>query len=72
MLPISQVQLNSDLPTAAFLEQLRPLYNWSVEHKCRFYVILHSDGASAPVQAVNAANNYFYPDSRIQFARAQQ
>jgi hypothetical protein len=69
MLPISQVELNTNLTTAAFLEQLRPLYNWSVENKCRFYVILHSDTASAPVQAVNAANNYFYPDSRIQMTR---
>lgn len=69
VLPLSMIQLNEDLPTATFLARLRPLYDWSVVHKCRFYVILHSDGASAPIQAVNAANNYFYPDSRIQFAR---
>ena len=66
-LPVTQVQFNSELAPSDFLAQLHPLYEWSVAHSCRFYVIIYSTVGSTPIQAVNAANDYFYPDSRIQY-----
>jgi len=71
-LPISQIEFNSELAPGTFLAQLHPLYEWSVAHSCRFYVIIYSTVGSTPIQAVNAANDYFYPDSRIQYRPAQR
>jgi hypothetical protein len=66
-LPISDIRFDMTLSPATFLDQMRPLYQWSVAHNCRFYVILHSAVSEAPVLAVNAANAFFYPDSTIQY-----
>jgi hypothetical protein len=66
-LPLNTVTFDAELSPGTFLDQLRPLYSWSVAHSCRFYIIMYSTVASTPVDAVNAANDYFYPDSRIQF-----
>lgn len=66
-LPLANIQYNVELPLSDFQAQMRPLYKWSVEHQCRFYVIIYSSVSSAPIQFVNAVNSFFYPDSRIQF-----
>jgi hypothetical protein len=64
-LPIKQLVYDREVPVVTFLDQMRPLYSWSIEHNCRFYVILYSTVPSAPIQSVNAVNGYFYPDSKI-------
>jgi hypothetical protein len=66
-LPLSSVRYDVDLPGSTFLEQLRPLYQWSVEHRCRFHVIIRSSVANTPVTLVNAVNSYFYSDSMIRY-----
>jgi hypothetical protein len=68
-LPLSRIQYNTELPLGTFLSEARPLYEWSVAHGCRFYVIRNSSVSSAPVQAVNAISNMFYPDSQITMIR---
>ncbi|WP_119419681.1 hypothetical protein [Desertibaculum subflavum] len=64
-LPLTSVQYSTELSLATFQAQMRPLYAWSVEQRCRFYVIIYSSVSSAPIELVNAVNSYFYPDSRI-------
>jgi len=66
-LPLSTVRYQVDLPASSFMEQLRPLYQWSVDHQCRFYVIIRSSVPNAPVNLVNAISSYFYPDSMIRY-----
>ena len=66
-LPLSSVSYGKVLPLSDFQSAVRPLYQWSVDHKCRFYVIRFSSVQSAPIQLVNAINGYFYPDSTIQY-----
>lgn len=66
-LPLAGVQYDIELPLSTFQNQVRPLYQWSVDNRCRFYVIIFSSVASAPIQLVNAVNSFFYPDSRIQY-----
>lgn len=65
-LPLEAVQYETELPLEDFQWQLRPLYLWSVEQKCRFYVIIFSSDSSVRTDLVNAVNGFFYPDSRIQ------
>ena len=65
-LPLESVQYETELLLEDFQRQLRPLYLWSVEQKCRFYVIIFSSDASVRTDLVNAVNSFFYPDSRIQ------
>lgn len=69
-LPISSVPYNVELSSFEFQLHLRPLYEWSIAHNCRFYVILASSELSAPIHLVNVANGFFYPDSRIQYRPA--
>lgn len=66
-LPLSAVRYNMELPLADFEAELRPLYQWSVEHDCRFYAIIASAETSAAIRLVNAVNRYFYPDGKIQY-----
>lgn len=66
-MPLAQVQYDVELPLNVFLEQTRPIYEWSVANRCRFYVIRFSSVSSAPIPLVNAISDMFYPDSRIQF-----
>jgi hypothetical protein len=66
LLPLTKVQLNTELPLSSFKSELRPLFQWSQEKQCRFYVIIFSSVSSAPIDLVNAVNGFFYPDSRIQ------
>lgn len=66
-LPLSTVQYGPELSKAQFLGETHGVYQWSVEHKCRFYVIRFTSVASAPVDLLNAMDAYFYPDSKLQF-----
>lgn len=66
-LPLSAVRYDAELPQHEFETVLRPLYQWSIDHHCRFYVIIASSEFSAPISLVNAVNGFFYPDSRIQY-----
>jgi hypothetical protein len=66
-LPLSAVQFNAELPLGSFQSELRPLFQWSVEKQCRFYVIIFSSVSSAPIQSVNGVNSFFYPDSPIRY-----
>ena len=61
-LPLGGIRFDTPLPPATFNEQLRPLYQWSVDHNCRFYVIRYSVVSDVPVVAVNAAGALFYPE----------
>lgn len=69
-LPLSGVNYEVELPRHEFEAVLRPLYQWSIDHQCRFYVIIASSEYSAPIYFVNSVNGYFYPDSKIQFRPA--
>jgi len=66
-LPLSGVRYDEELPLHEFETALLPLYHWSVDHHCRFYVIIASSEYTAPIYLVNAVNGFFYPDSKIQF-----
>ena len=66
-LPLSAVRYDAELPYYEFQTVLRPLYQWSIDHHCRFYVIIASSKHSAPISLVNAVNGFFYPDSKIQY-----
>lgn len=66
LLPLASVQYGAELSLNNFLSQARPLYDWSVAHGCRFYVVRRSTAGSAPIQSVNAISYMFYPDSSIQ------
>ncbi len=66
-LPLTGVQLNTELRLADFQSELRPLFQWSVGKQCRFYVIILSSVSSAPITLVNAVNAFFYPDTKIQY-----
>ncbi|SLM48413.1 protein of unknown function [Nitrospira japonica] len=64
-LPLSAIRYNTEYPRYEFEALMRPLYEWSVAHECRFYVITASSELSAPISLVNAINGYFYPDGKI-------
>lgn len=66
-LPLSAVLYEVELDRFEFEAAVRPLYQWSVAHQCRFYVMIASSEHSAPIHLVNAVNGYFYPNSKIQF-----
>lgn len=66
-LPLYGVRYDAELPNYEFQTVLRPLYQWSIDHRCRFYVIIASSEYSAPISLVNAVNGFFYPDSKIQY-----
>jgi len=70
-LPLNGIQYDMALSLREFQTQLRPLYRWSVEHKCRFYVIIFSSDANVRTDFVNAVNGFFYPDSRIQLRKSK-
>jgi hypothetical protein len=42
-LPIQNVTCNKELPVEEFVKMTYPLYNWSVEHSCRFFVRLYDN-----------------------------
>lgn len=65
-LPLTHLQYAKELQLSEFQNQLRGLYQWSVEQRCRFYVVIFSSDARVRADLVNAINTYFYPDSRIQ------
>lgn len=71
-LPLSAVRYDAELPHYEFQTVLRPLYQWSIDHRCRFYVIIASSEYSAPISLVNAVNGFFYPDSKIQYRPGSQ
>jgi hypothetical protein len=64
-LPLTGVQFEEALGVEQFRRFLAPLYQWSKEHNCRFYVIRFSTSNEAHVAFVNAVNAFFYPDSSI-------
>ena len=64
-LPLSDVRYGAEIERGEFLRQLRPLYQWSAAHQCRFYVIRYTSVPNAPYELLNAMDAYFYPDSRI-------
>lgn len=66
-LPLAAVKYDTELLLSTFQSQVRPLYQWSVKNRCRFYVIISSTVENAPIQLVNAVNSFFYPDSRIRY-----
>lgn len=67
-LPISSVPYNMELSIDEFRGHLRPLYEWSIAHSCRFYVIMATSELRISFNLVNTANGFFYPDSRIQYS----
>lgn len=69
-LPVEDVRYDAELDRFEFVSMLRPLYQWSLDHQCRFYVIRASTHSSARIDLVNAVNGYFYPDGQIQFRPA--
>jgi len=71
-LPLSGVLYDMELDRFEFEAAVRPLYQWSVAHQCRFYVMIASSEHSAPIHLVNAVNGYFYPNSKIQFRPASR
>jgi primosomal replication protein N len=66
-LPLSGVRYDTELSRAEFLGETRSLYQWSVDHGCRFYVIRFTSVANAPVDLLNAMDAYFYPDSKLKY-----
>ena len=66
-LPLFGVRYDAELPNDEFHATIRQLYRWSIDHRCRFYVIIASSEYSAPITLVNAVNGFFYPDSKIQY-----
>lgn len=66
-LPLSQVRYGTELSRQDFLGDTNPLYQWSVAHQCRFYVIRYTSVDKTSVDLVNAMDAYFYPDSAIKF-----
>lgn len=46
-LPIPEIKFGREVTPSAFLSSTRPLYNWSVEHKCRFVVRAFDTTSSA-------------------------
>jgi hypothetical protein len=64
-LPIQGVPIGREIGFAEFSAVTLPLYSWSVQHGCRFYVIRYSTVESAPIDGINQISNKFYPDSSI-------
>lgn len=64
-LPLSRTLFGAQVSLDQFRQQFAPLYRWSVERKCRFYVIMYSAAQDVRADYVNAVNAFFYPDSRI-------
>lgn len=64
-LPLSQTLFGAQVTRDQFRQQFAPLYRWSVERKCRFYVIMYSTAPEVRADYVNAVNAFFYPDSQI-------
>lgn len=64
-LPLSRTLFGAQVTLDQFRQQLAPLYRWSVERKCRFYVIMYSTIPEVRADYVNAVNAFFYPDSQI-------
>ena len=65
-LPISGIKVGDELSFSEFRNQVEPLYRWSVQQGCRFYVIRFSADGNVRADLVNAIDSFFYPDSRIQ------
>lgn len=65
-LPLSEIRYDTNLDRYEFETAVRPLYQWSIDHQCRFYVMIASSERTAPIHLVNAINGYFYPSSKIQ------
>lgn len=72
LLPIANIRYRIDLELREFQRDIRPLYQWSVENRCRFYVIIFSSESEVRTDLVNAVNAFFYPDSRIKVRRTEE
>jgi hypothetical protein len=66
-LPLSEVRYGAEVSLADFQGETRALYQWSIDHECRFYVIRFASVKNAPVDLLNAMDAYFYPDSSLQY-----
>ncbi len=64
-LPIQNVPIGREISFSEFSQSMMPLYQWSVQHGCRFYVMRYSTVGAAPVDGINQIDLKFYPDSRI-------
>lgn len=62
---LSNVRYNTTVDRAEFARMMRPIYQWSVEHDCRFHVVLRSRTDSTSNASINVVNSMFYPASRI-------
>jgi len=64
-LPVQQVPLGREVSFSEFSQAMLPLYQWSVQHGCRFYVMRFSSVGAAPIEGINQIDLKFYPDTRI-------
>lgn len=64
-LPIQNIPIGREISFSEFSQSMVPLYQWSVQRGCRFYVMRYSTVGAAPVDGINQIDLKFYPDSRI-------
>ena len=51
VLPLAEIEFGSELPPAKFIKVTNPLFRWSVERECRFYVrVFDKTGPTDKVQ----------------------
>jgi hypothetical protein len=69
LLPNSKLIENQDVSSSEFRSMTRPIYQWSIEKKCRFYVKVYDLTGIAEKdiykQRLKTVEGYFYKDFRI-------
>lgn len=45
-LPLADVVYHSEVSSKTFMDMMRPVYNWSVENECRFWVLIYDHTGS--------------------------
>ena len=64
LLPITPIQFSQAISASDFLAQTRPIYDWSVAHGCRFFVIIADQTGPAEKarykQQVRTIETHFY------------
>jgi hypothetical protein len=71
LLPLKKVAFDTELSREQFSDQLRPLYQWSVDQNCRFYIIRFAAEKAVVSDLVNVIDGFFYPDSFLRYRPTQ-
>jgi hypothetical protein len=71
-LPLDGVVYEQTLSISDFRQQLRPIFDWSVQHNCRFHVRRYTSDVRTRIDLQNAMDGFFYPGTPLRTISASQ